>query len=131
METTFSELLKAYGLFALILTPFIAGFFLIIRQVGKQNAKNAKEYDKFYARIEKEIETACSHEDSDAIRFDIKKLKSLKYQNDEKTDVLARKFLRCLKRLYGISQEDEFSPEQLDTERIIMELKIANEARLY
>jgi hypothetical protein len=130
MKTLFIEHLKAYGLLILYLSPFITGFIIILRQIGKQNAKNAKEYETLYARIEHDLETAVTHEDSDGIRFDIKKLKSLKYQDDEKTDVLARKFLKCLKRLYGIQQENEFDPGQLDHERISRELKIANQSRL-
>jgi hypothetical protein len=97
-------------------------------RIARRHIKNELQYEKLYARVEKEIDSAVSSDDKDAIRFDLKRLRSLKWKNKEKTDFIAMEF--C-KKLYGFDTFDsEHSPGQLDYERVHKEVQIANESRL-
>jgi hypothetical protein len=97
-------------------------------RIARRHIKNELQYEKLFNQIVEEIETAITSDDKDAIRFDLKKLRSLKWKNKEKTDFIAMEF--C-KKLYGFDSFDsEHSVGQLDHERVSRELKIANEARL-
>jgi hypothetical protein len=129
MKTTFFELLKAYGLLILYLSPFITGFIIIVRQVGKQNAKNIKEFDTLYARIGHKLGEVVTYKDSESVRDDIRKLKSLKYKNSKKTEAIERSYLNCLRHLFGVTEADEFGPEQLDADRVSKDIRLINKSR--
>jgi hypothetical protein len=128
MKITFFELLKSYGLLILYLSPFITGFIIIVRQVGKQNAKNIKEYDTLYARIGYKLGEVVTYKDSESVRDDIRKLKSLKHKNSEKTEVIEMSYLNCLRQLFGVTEADEFGPEQLDADRVSKDIRLINES---
>jgi hypothetical protein len=94
----------------------------------RRNLNNELYYELLYAQIEVEIKAAVTTDDKDAIRFDLKKLRSLKWKNKERTDFIAMEF--C-KKLYGFDSFDsEHSAGQLDFDRVHKEVQIANESRL-
>jgi hypothetical protein len=94
----------------------------------RRQRDNELYYELLYAQIEVEIKAAITTDDKDAIRVDLKKLRSLKWKNREKTRFITMEFLKVI---YGFdSFESEHSVGRLDYERVHKEVQIANESRL-
>jgi hypothetical protein len=73
---------------------------------GKNCLAQELEYERLYKDIQNDLADNCS---KSIIGDKLKKLKSLKYQNDEKTNVLAVEFLRMFYRASGAEIEITFN----------------------
>jgi hypothetical protein len=103
----------------------------IVKHLESGRSKESKaqrqdrEYNEQYALLEEQIKlcklTALSES---LIRCDLKRLAKMPGNNKEMTGKLTNDYL---KRFYG---SDEFSPDNLDVDRISKELRIANESRI-
>jgi hypothetical protein len=108
----------------IIASWYIAGLYFKRDQRAK---RQEKEYDKAYHRLEDMIQDCKMTALSEAlVKCELKKIALMPGNDREKTGKLTNDYLR---KFYGVS-EDEFSPGQLDHERVSRELKLANESRL-
>ena len=65
----------------------------LIWENGKRNAKNAADYEDYYAQIKYNLKNrGGSKHDKDVIHYMIVKLSKMKHKNQEKTSVLKDNF---------------------------------------